>query len=163
MNSLACDRISPRASARSFAAAVTRSLISVCTFAGFRVAQSMRGPPGAGGAGTHFGHHLTTVVGSMVRQFDAANSISASQESHSADQLRAGNRAMLGITVNSPIVSGGTAWGPVSGSVTNGRFARSAKNHPARKLGALPPPPALAALPSLPSLPSYLPLMLRLL
>src|ERR1700733_5705184 len=95
----------------------------------------------------------------MVCQFDAANSISASQENHSADQLRAGKRVISGTTVNCPLVCGGTLSGPLSGVVTKGRSTRSAKYHPELVLVALPPPPALAALPSLPSLPSKLPVM----
>src|SRR5277367_6013710 len=135
MNSLACDRISPRASARSFAAAIARPAISSSTFAA-RLGQSIgRVPP------TQFGHHATE-VGSMVCHFDAANSISASHEYHSADQLRAGNRAMSGTIVSPPIGSGVfVALGPVSGVVTNGRFTRSAKNQPELMLVALPAPP----------------------
>src|ERR1700733_10684277 len=155
MNSSACDRISSSASARSFAAAVTRSPSSTCTFAAL-LGQS------TGKAPTQFGHHCTTVVGSMVCQFDAANSISASQEYHSADQLRDGKRAMSAMIFKSPTVSPGVALGPVSGVVTNGRFTRSAKYQPELVLVALPPPPELAALPSLPSLPSKLPDMICL-
>src|SRR5580765_3739516 len=97
MNSFAWDRISSRVSARSFAAAITRPLISACMTAGFNVAQSMRGAVGGGGAGTQFGQYCGNggrggLAGFIVCQFDAANSISPNHENHSADQLRAGKR-----------------------------------------------------------------------
>ena len=54
------------------------------------------------------------------------------------------------------------ALGPVSNSITRGKFTRSAKNHPLLTLVALPAPPAFALLPSFPSLPSKLVVILPL-
>src|SRR5215469_6038093 len=170
MNSLDCDRISAKASARSFDAAITRPEISPSTFApAFRPDQSA-----GGGNGTQAGQlhglmmglggpvgfvgfvGLGGLVGLMACQVVPAKSFRASQEYHSADQLRSRKCGALMIG-RSPIGVGTTgALGPVSNSVTRGRFTRSAKNHPLLTLVALPALPAFALLPSLPSLPSKL-------
>src|SRR5271156_6565652 len=104
MNSLDCERISAKASARSFDAAVTRSPISPCTFAPAFSVDQLVGVEGGGGGGTHVGqlHGPGTpgggFVGLMVCQAVPTKSFSASQEYHSADQLRAGKcgRLMVG-------------------------------------------------------------------
>src|ERR1700730_7241560 len=152
MNSLACDRISPSASARSFCAAVTRWPISVGTCGPAFKAVQFAGA----GKGTQAGQP-TWVEGLGVLQLVATKSVRASHEYHSADQLRSGNFGAL-MMGNCPIVGAvrEAALGPASSSVTKGRFTRSAKNQPALMLVALPPPPELALLPSLPSFPSKL-------
>src|SRR6266550_4220909 len=97
MNSSDCERISAKASARSFDAAVTRSTISPCTFAPpFRTVQLA-----GGGYGTQVGQlhglmmGLGGLVGSMVCQPVPTKSLRASQEYQPAVQLRAGKRGKL--------------------------------------------------------------------
>src|SRR5215469_14099620 len=168
MNSFDCDRISARASARSFDAAITSPEISLDTFA-----PALRPDQSAGGGnGTQAGQlhglmiglggpvgfvglvGLGGLVGLMACQVVPAKSFRASQEYHSADQFRVGKCGALMIG-SWPIGVGiAGALGPVSNSVTRGRFTRSAKNHPLLTLVALPAPPAFALLPSLPSFPS---------
>jgi len=92
MNSFDCDRISARASARSFDAAVTRPTISACTFAPpFRpnqLAGAGKGTQAGQGHGpTHCGGGL---VGLIFCQPVPTKSFRASHEYQSADQLRSG-------------------------------------------------------------------------
>src|ERR1700745_3639668 len=96
-------------------------------FGGLSVDQSMSGVVGGGGGGTQFGQKFWvngaggTLLGCIVRQLVAENSISASQVNHSADQLRAEKRVKSAVMVKSPIVWPAIACGPLSGAVTNGR------------------------------------------
>ena len=152
MNSSDCAMISPRASARSLEAAVTRSSTSLVS-----VKAIQSSPPGGtvaggiGGSGTAAG--AATPVGqpgwpdgSRMAHAVPANSPAATQAHQSGDQLRCG-KLRTGTRGRPPAVLGcGGAPGPVLGVVTKGRLTRSGKNQPPVAPVGFPPPalPVLA-------------------